>query len=121
MPYSWLPAVTARMTTAACRLKPAALEDRLQDVALDLLHEDDDASTISAVVKPSLTSATSTAKAPATKAPMIGMNPPRKVSTASGSTSGTPRTSRPMPMKSASMNPTSACWRMNSDSVVQVF
>jgi hypothetical protein len=76
------------------------------------------ASTISAVVKPLLTSATSTAKAPATKAPMIGTKPPKNVSTASGMTSGTPRIHSPIPMKKASMNPTSACWRMNSERVV---
>ena len=76
-------------------------------------------STISAVVKPLLTSATRTANAPATNAPMIGMKPPKNVSTASGITSGTPRIHRPMPMKKASMKPTSACWRMNSESVAQ--
>ena len=51
---------------------------------------------------------------------MIGMNPPKNVSTASGSTSGTSRIHSPRPMKNASMKPTSACWRMNSESVVQV-
>ena len=79
------------------------------------------ASTSSAVVRPLLTRAISTAKAPATKAPMIGMKAPKKVSTASGTTRGTPRTSSPSPMKKASMNPTKACWRMNSDRVDHVF
>ena len=70
-------------------------------------------------MNPLLTSAMRTAKAPATKAPMIGMNPPKNVSTASGMTSGTPRIHSPRPMKKASMKPTRACWRMNSDSVSQ--
>ena len=54
-------------------------------------------STISAAVKPLLTSATSTESTPAIRAPMIGMNPPKKVSTASGRASGTPTISEPEP------------------------
>ena len=66
-------------------------------------------STISAAVNPLLTSATRTANAPATKAPMIGMNPPKKVSTASGRASGTPRIDEPRPMKNAVDQATRAC------------
>ena len=62
---------------------------------------------------PGSTSAMSTASAPATSAPMIGMKAPKNVSTARGSASGTPKTTRPMPMKTASTKPMSACERMN--------
>ena len=118
MPARLLPAVTARMTTAACRLNPRPWMIGCRTLPSTCCTRMTMPSTISAVVNPLLTRATRTAKAPATKAPMIGMNPPKKVSTASGMTSGTPRIHRPRPMKNASMNPTSACWRMNSDRVV---
>ena len=119
MPARLLPAVTARMTTAACRLKPRPWMIGCRMLPSICCTAMTMASTISAVVKPLLTSATRTANAPATNAPMIGMNPPKKVSTARGITSGTPRIQSPMPMKNASMKPTSACWRMNSDNVAQ--
>ena len=44
---------------------------------------------------------------------MIGMKAPKNVSTARGSASGTPKITRPMPMKTASTKPMSACERMN--------
>ena len=66
-------------------------------------------STISAAVNPLLTSATSTESAPAIRAPMIGMNPPKKVSTASGRASGTPTITSPSPMKNPSTRLTSTC------------
>ena len=64
-------------------------------------------STISAAVKPLLTSATSTESTPAISAPTIGMNPPKKVSTASGSASGTPTITSPIPMNNPSTRLTS--------------
>ena len=73
--------------------------------------------TMSAVAGPLVTSATSAASAPVTTAPMIGMNAPKKTSTASGSASGTPSTASPMPMKTASTRPTAACALMKPDSV----
>ena len=42
---------------------------------------------------------------------MIGMNAPRKTSAASGMTSGTPSTARPMPMPIASTSATAAVAR----------
>jgi hypothetical protein len=46
---------------------------------------------MSAVTGPFATRATSTAISPDTVAPTIGMNAPRKTTTASGSASGTPQ------------------------------
>ena len=65
------------------------------------------ANTISAVTTPPSTSVISTAARPAAKAPISGMNAPRKVSSMSGTTSGTPRITRPAPIIVASAAPTS--------------
>ncbi|CAA9307987.1 MAG: hypothetical protein AVDCRST_MAG48-1842, partial [uncultured Friedmanniella sp.] len=63
------------------------------------------------------TRATSTARAPAATAPTIGMKPAKKVSTASAAASGTPSTTRPSPMRTASTKLTTAWTRMKSPSV----
>ena len=76
-------------------------------------------STINAVVRLLVTSATSTARAPTTNAPMIGTKPPKKVSTANGRASGTPRTTSPMPIRTASIRPTAACPWMKLPNVTQ--
>ena len=67
---------------------------------------------ISAPVSPLETSATRTAIAPTTKAPTIGMKPPKKVRMASGMASGTPTSTSPRPMSTASMALTIAWVRM---------
>ncbi len=77
------------------------------------------ASTISASVRPFDTIAMRTATKPANSAPTIGTKAETKVSTASGSTRGTPRIHRPRPMKTASSRPTSAWERTNTPSVSQ--
>ncbi|CAD5914414.1 exported protein of unknown function [Streptomyces sp. KY70] len=77
------------------------------------------ASTISASVSPLETSAMSTATKPAKTAPTIGTNAETNVSTASGSTRGTSRIHRPMPMRTASSRPTNAWDRTNEPSVFQ--
>ena len=77
-------------------------------------------SRIRALVRPTVTSATSTAMAPATKAPTMGMNPPKNVSTMSGSARGTCSTHRPMPMQTESMALTIACARMKPPKVLYV-
>ena len=88
MPARLLPAVTARMTTAACRLNPRPWMIGCRMLPSICCTSRTMPSTISAVVNPLLTRAMRTANAPATTAPMIGMNPPKNVSTASGMTSG---------------------------------
>ncbi|CAM5704015.1 hypothetical protein SBADM41S_10828 [Streptomyces badius] len=55
-----------------------------------------------------------TATNPANSAPTIGTNAQTNVSTASGSTNGTPRIHRPRPMKTASSRPTNAWDRTNA-------
>ena len=65
------------------------------------------------------TSAMITARAPAVNAPTIGMKPAKKVTTARTGHSGTPSTSKPIPIKMASTPDTIACVRMNPDSVFQ--
>ncbi len=56
--------------------------------------------------QPLETSVTRTAAPPATVAPTIGMNPPRKVSRASGAMSGTPTTTSPIVIPAASASAT---------------
>ena len=68
--------------------------------------------TMIAVVRPLATRAMSTASAPAVNAPTMGMNPARKVMTASAHASGTPRRTSARPMKKASTNETIAWARM---------
>ena len=63
---------------------------------------------IAALVIPPSASAISTPTAPAATAPTIGMKAVKNVSSAMGSTSGTPRIRKPRPMKTASMSATSA-------------
>ena len=67
------------------------------------------ASTPTAVQMPLETSATRTATDPATNAPTIGTNPPKKVSTAMGRANGTPSNHTPTPMKTPSTAATAAC------------
>ncbi len=76
-------------------------------------------STITAATQPLATSATSTATAPMVMAPTMGAKAATKVSTASGPASGTPTITRPRPMSTASMRPTSAWVRMKLPRVDQ--
>ena len=74
-------------------------------------------STINAVTKPFVTSATNTARNPVANAPMIGTNAPMKINDASGRASGTPRISSPAPMHTASTAATATVARTNPTSV----
>ena len=66
-----------------------------------------------AVNGPCATSATSTATAPETVAPIIGTNAPRKTSTPIAPTNGTPSTAAPIMMPIASTAATSTVARTN--------
>src|SRR3546814_5659448 len=101
MPKRVEPRATESSTTAACRF-----------MLLDCNHGDSTlpsscctakitSITIRAPFQPTETSATRTATAPTTKAPTIGMKPPKKVSTARGMANGTPTRDR----QSTSLNP----------------
>ena len=68
---------------------------------------------------PWATSATRTATAPDSVAPMTGMNAPRNTRAASGSASGMRRTTSPMPMPTASTNATSTVARTYETRVCQ--
>jgi hypothetical protein len=77
------------------------------------------ASMMRAVIGPSSTSATSTATVPATVAPTIGTNAPRKTSTPMASENGTLRAAAPMAMKTASVAATITVARTNWVSEIQ--
>jgi len=68
------PPVTARRIATGDRMHvhAASHEDRLEEVALDLLYGHTATATAGAASGPSATSATRTAASPATNAPMIG-------------------------------------------------
>ena len=74
---------------------------------------------ISAVTGPWSTSATSTATAPATVAPTIGTNAPRKTSTPMASENGTLSTAAPTPIRMASVAATITVARTNWVSEIQ--
>src|SRR5450759_1196821 len=112
MPAMMLPAVipkttasgcrcTARPSTSGCRMWPSSCCTASTTAAM-----------ISATAGPLATRATSTAAMPATVAPTSGMKAAKKVSSASGTTSGVPVSSRPSPMNTASTVATKIVPRM---------
>jgi hypothetical protein len=90
------------------QLEGAAEHHRRQDLALHLLHDDDGEQHEARGDGPSVTSATSTATAPVSVAPMSGMKPPRKTRAASGTARGTPSSSSTTPRATASKAPSTA-------------
>ncbi len=106
------PSVIASSTTAACSCIDCDCSHGRSTLPSSCCTTTITARITSAPPSPLETSATSTAIAPTTKAPTIGTKPPKKVSTASGTASGTPTISSAAPMNTASMNETSAWVRM---------
>src|SRR5690625_446638 len=109
MPARVEPTVTESSTIAACR--PMALDCRTGCSTLPSIccTSRINASTSSALRSPLDTRAMTTARAPAETAPIIGIKPVKKVTTASTKASGTPSAHRPRPIKSASTKDTAAC------------
>jgi hypothetical protein len=78
------------------QLHDVAEDQRLENVALELLDRDDQCQDEPGpTTSPPCASATSTARAPAVTAPTIGNSPPKKTRTASGSASGTRSSAKP--------------------------
>ena len=102
IPAISVPAVTASSTGTGCSRNARPTISGSSRFPSNCCTAMTAASTSSASVGPLETSATSTAAAPATVAPMIGTKPPRKVSNISGATSGTPINNSASPMPTAS-------------------
>ncbi len=101
---------TARPRISGCRMCPSICWTATSTTSI-----------ISAVNGPWVTSAISTAMVPVISAPTSGTNAPRKMITASGRASGTPSSSIPMPMNTASMKATQTVPRTYAVSVAHAF
>ena len=102
MPAIVPPAATATSTTIGCSFSRGPMTTGYRTLPSTCWTTMIATPTISASVGPPATSATSTAAAPATIAPMIGKNAASHVSTISGSASGTPTSSSTAPISIAS-------------------
>ena len=102
MPAIVPPAATETSTTIGCSFSRGPMTTGYSTLPSTCWTTTIATPTISASVGPPATSATSTAAAPATIAPMIGKNAASHVSTISGSASGTPTSSSTAPISTAS-------------------
>ena len=108
MPPTRVPTVRASSTMSACRLsvRPMMIGCRtLPSIWFTtMIH----ATTARAMSGPLVTRATRAATTPAMVAPITGMKAVTNTSTASGTASGTPKTSRNAPISTASTRATNA-------------
>ena len=111
MPASTMPAAIARITASGWIATARPMISGCSTCPSSCCTPITAASRIRATTQPWSTKATSTATAPDTVAPTIGMNAPRNTSAASGNGNGTSRITRASPMPTASMKATSTVAR----------